>query len=84
MDMQNNIVNKTLHKPAPPIHEPPCELHGWSLLPNGRIFAELMKNHPRLGSGPNALTGTILYINRELRIASSKRTTYRLFDEKPA
>jgi hypothetical protein len=77
------IVGTPLHEPGPPVFEPGAELHGWKMLSTGKIYAEYVKNHPRLGSGPNCFTSLIIYINRELRIASSRNTTYKLFDEKP-
>jgi hypothetical protein len=52
---------------------------------NGRIYAFRWQDHPEHGDGPKwegnfLLTGTVLWINRELGMARTARTLYKLME----
>lgn len=85
-DFAENIVKSQLTQAGIenlPAEMPPCVLYRWTMLPSGQIFAELCENHPYLGTCKDIRTGTITYIDRTLGIATSKRTSYILKEEKP-
>ena len=81
-----------LHKPLPAavVKEeevpPPIlpTLIDWTYIPGLNIIsAQEVLDHPRLGSyrarpGDSILTSSLLWLNRETRMAQTKNTTYRL------
>lgn len=64
---------------------PVVEAHDWAYT-GVRLFMREVRNHPKLGSviaiPPDYIkTGTVIYFNRECRIAGTRRTIYVLFKE---
>jgi hypothetical protein len=80
-------VKKFIHDQADQLtydeFQPPiCDLYGWAYMPGmGIILADRFENHPRLGSGHDIQTTKCLMFNRELKMAITKNTAYRLHDE---
>jgi hypothetical protein len=78
-------VKKFIHDQAEQLtydeFQPPiCDLYSWVFIQD-ILFADRFENHPRLGSGENIRTTKCLYFSRELKMAVTKNTAYRLHDE---
>jgi len=81
-DFSAHVDAQLQRRAIEPPEPPPCILFGWIMRPDGRIYADRVENHPRIGTGERVLTSVIVYINETLGVAASKQTAYVLRDKR--
>lgn len=60
------------------------KLYGWTVMPDNRIWAERVEDHPVYGDVSDIRTSTIAWIDRMLGLAQTRNTRYILVGkEKP-
>ena len=60
------------------------KLYGWTLMPDNRIWAERVEDHPVFGDVSDIRTSTVVWIDRLVGLAQTRNTRYILVGkEKP-